>query len=111
MTLQKGICAECGAEYEYEYNPKYPRKYCDPCRAVKKAEFENRQKVPVVKPGVQVDPKGTIYEKPSNKNTTMYVSYAKDIFLGLLESDNSTDREVLMTNAISRVKQAQKEFS
>ena len=36
---QKGICEECKKEYEYEYNPKFPRKYCHECSAKKKAEF------------------------------------------------------------------------
>ena len=40
MTIQKGICAECGKEYEYEYNPQFPRKYCHECSAAKKASFE-----------------------------------------------------------------------
>lgn len=40
MTKQKGICEECKNEYEYDYNPKYPRKYCHECSAKKKASFE-----------------------------------------------------------------------
>jgi len=39
---QKGICEECKKEYEYEYNPKYPRKYCPECSAAKKAAYENK---------------------------------------------------------------------
>ncbi len=35
----KGICEKCKKEYEYEYNPKYPRKYCHECSAEKKKAF------------------------------------------------------------------------
>ncbi len=42
MTTQKGICVECKNEYKYDYNPKYPRKYCPECSAKKKAEFTKR---------------------------------------------------------------------
>jgi len=55
MVKQKGICEECKSEYEYEYNPKYPRKYCPVCSAKKKAEYEMAQtdaKAEVVKPGI-----------------------------------------------------------
>ena len=38
--MQKGICQECKDEYDYEYNPKFPRKYCPECSAKKKAEYE-----------------------------------------------------------------------
>ena len=56
MTTQKGICEECKKEYDYEYNSKYPRKYCPECSAKKKAEYEGRpqqpkEAVPVVKIG------------------------------------------------------------
>ncbi len=51
MVKQKGICEECKAEYEYEYNAKYPRKYCPKCSAEKKQAFENRsEEFPVEKP-------------------------------------------------------------
>ena len=46
MNKQKGICVECKAEYEYEYNAKYPRKYCTPCSAKKKAEYKAITQVP-----------------------------------------------------------------
>ena len=47
--MQKGICEECKKEYDYEYNPKYPRKYCPECSAKKKAQYENKQ-LPEQKP-------------------------------------------------------------
>jgi len=54
------ICQECGKQFEYELNPKYPRKYCFDCSAAKKASYEAAAKehstedmqVPVVKPGI-----------------------------------------------------------
>lgn len=49
MTMQKGICEECEKEYEYEYNPNFPRKYCPECSAIKKAQYENKQ-LPEEKP-------------------------------------------------------------
>jgi len=51
-----------------------------------------------------------------SKNTTMYVSYAKDIYLGLLEKLKIEDKidfdgsEELMNHSIRLVKQAIKEF-
>ena len=54
MSKQKGICEECKAEYEYEYNPKYPRKYCPECSAKKKQAYEDNKPVEVVKPGEPV---------------------------------------------------------
>ena len=41
---QKGICEECKKEYEYDYNPKFPRKYCHDCSAQKKADYEGLPK-------------------------------------------------------------------
>ena len=81
MTLQKGICENkgCGKEYEYEYNPKYPRKYCPECSAIKKAEYEGRQpenkinkelmeeKVEVVRPGEIKAPTGEYQSLVYNK--------------------------------------------
>lgn len=103
MLKQKGICEECKKEYEYEYNPKYPRKYCSECSAKKKAEYENKQlptedKVEVVKPGIP-------------NHTTMYVSYAKDIFCELMKEQGFKDTpELSMSQAIELVKQARREF-
>lgn len=112
MTLQKGICEECRKEYEYEYNPKYPRKYCHECSAKKKAEFTGQQpeeKVEVVRPGEPV--KANV--PPYNKNTTMYVSYAKDIFCALIQHDEYASKgqqSAVMNVAIELVKQARDSF-
>ncbi len=39
--MEKTInCENCTREYTFEENPKFPRKYCDICSAMKKAEFE-----------------------------------------------------------------------
>ena len=114
MTLQKGICEECKKEYEYEYNPKYPRKYCHECSAKKKAEYSGaspEQNVPVVKPGMPVNIGKSSEGMPvPNRNTTMYVSYAKDIFCAIYDRDKASTGDYMQA-AIELVKQAQKEFS
>ena len=56
MTDKKivtAICQECGKQFEYELNPKYPRKYCFECSAAKKASYEAAEdmQVPVERPG------------------------------------------------------------
>tara|TARA_Y100000310_G_scaffold280361_1_gene300049 strand:+ start:3583 stop:3951 length:369 start_codon:yes stop_codon:yes gene_type:complete len=58
MTKQLGVCQECSKEYEYEYNPKYPRKYCPECSAAKKAAFNDMQ-----------DPKVYPVERPYDNAT------------------------------------------
>ena len=70
MTKQKGICQnpDCdlpkGKEYEYDYNPKYPRKYCPECSAKKKQEYEDNTAKPldsqpeVVRPGEVTESEG-----------------------------------------------------
>jgi len=53
-------------------------------------------------------------EKSDNRNTTMYTSYAKDIFIGLItgiEPDGIKSCGALMNNAITLVKQARDAFS
>ena len=60
MTEEKkivtAICQECNKQFEYELNPKYPRKYCFDCSEIKKANFKAKEQpedmeVPVVRPG------------------------------------------------------------
>ena len=56
MTEKKivtAICQECEKQFEYELNPKYPRKYCFECSAAKKASYEAAEdiQVPVERPG------------------------------------------------------------
>ena len=59
----------------------------------------------------------TFAKAPSNtpaqndKFTTMYVSYAKDIFIGLMENKVYEKSDDCMTNAIRLVKQARDAFS
>ena len=60
-------CENCGKEFTYEPNPKYPRKYCDECSAFKKQQWnaknpKGEQPVPVVKPGESV-PKKTVQDE------------------------------------------------
>ena len=69
MTDKKivtAICQECGKQFEYELNPKYPRKYCFECSAAKKASYEAefQEDVPVVKPG---EPAKTQPEAPGKE--------------------------------------------
>jgi len=110
-------CAKCGKEFEYDEKPGFPRKYCFSCGAENKASYERTQNpAPVVKPG---EPKslnpgviapGAVYPK---SNTTMYVSYAKDIFCGILEKGNLTEKgdgREAMQLAIELVKQAKEAF-
>ena len=124
MTKQKGICVECKNEYEYDYNPKYPRKYCPSCSALKKAAYEAQDDMsdpksyPVVKPGqtkpceeLHIDPN----HKPKNNGNTIdrnvLVSYAKDIFCEIYDKDSHNSYRSDMESAINLVKQAIKEFS
>ena len=114
MTIQKGICAECGKEYKYEYNPQFPRKYCHECSAAKKASYSagdtpkqqtsTAQPVnaPIVKPG-EVKKNG---RNPYDKDP---VGLAVEIFCALL-ANKPDNGEVIMTVAIKLVKQAKEAF-
>ncbi|HEC66351.1 MAG TPA: hypothetical protein ENI23_13775 [bacterium] len=131
MTKQKGICLECGVEYEYDYNPKFPRKYCPECSAKKKQEWEDNQgpgelikqpedpKPEVVRPGEKViDNSFDLVNKENEKYTKPKrgpydkdpVGLAVDIFCATCMATEE-DGEVTMAQAIARVKQAQKELS
>ncbi len=120
MVKQKGICEvpECGKEYEYEYNPKYPRKYCPECSAAKKQAYEDNA-VPVVKPGAHeapLHPQG-ITESPKQNNILHIknpyekdpVGLAVEVFLKLYEG-GSDDYGSLMKAAANLVKQAREAF-
>ena len=121
MTKQKGICEECKVEYEYEYNPKYPRKYCPACSAAKKKAYLDShdadgqpnppETFPVEKvEAVNTAPNGSV----ENKHLTMYVSYAKDIFCALMIDDRNRTEDMLrrqMAIATTLVKQAKEAFS
>lgn len=110
---QKGICEECGKEYEYEYNPKYPRKYCLECSAKKKQAYEDAQPVPVVKPGLVPKENNVV---GTNKTASMYTSYAKDIFCVLAQrmTQDNVDleqyTEKVMRLSTKLVKQAKEAF-
>ena len=72
------------------------------------AESLDAEKIEVVKPGVPQE----IKQSP-NRNATMYVSYAKDIFCAVMnESEDSPEvkPEEIMTQAINLVKQAKTAF-
>jgi len=36
-------CEQCGEVFEYTPNPAFPRKYCSPCSAAKKASYQAKQ--------------------------------------------------------------------
>ncbi len=108
MAKQKGICEECKSEYEYEYNPKYPRKYCPSCSAAKKAAYEaslNDAPAEVVRPGEPVKVSGN-----DSKSATMYASYAKDIFCELQSKGTTENAAAYMKLSIDLVKQARDAF-
>ena len=130
MTIQKGICAECNKEYEYEYNPQFPRKYCFECSAAKKASYSagdvpkqqtsTAQPVnaPIVKPGMGEVKEPYFNEKlimgamTGNKKfnqASMYTAYAKDIFVGMYGKEDLIPTE-LMDYAVKLVKQAKEAF-
>lgn len=72
----------------------------------------NEDAVVVEKVGVPQETK----ELPGNRNTTMYVSYAKDLCAVMLGLDQEIPKQIrkplmVMTEAIALVKQAQKAFS
>ncbi len=102
------VCQECEKQFEYVLKPGFPRKYCFECSEKKKAAYENMEKpIEVVKPGEKAA------QKPSNAHTTMYVSYAKDIFCALESKWKSADDSQIrgtMNYAIELVKQAKEAF-
>ncbi len=100
------ICQECDKQFEYDLKPGFPRKYCLECSAIKKAQFAEKQpdeKVEVVKPGEQVN------RAIKGQHTTMYTSYAKDVFnhICCTEAMNTNEK---MQEAIELVKQAKAAF-
>ncbi len=120
MTIQKGICAECGKEYEYEYNPQFPRKYCHECSAAKKASYSPQQQTSTAQPvnAPVVKPETNILDlvKDEKKHTTMYVGYAKDVFAALLGEYKDEAKvyeewcKKTMSISIELVKQAKEAF-
>ena len=134
MTIQKGICAECNKEYEYEYNPQFPRKYCFECSAAKKASYSagdvpkqqtsTAQPVnaPIVKPGMGEVKEPYFNEKlimgamTGNKKfnqASMYTAYAKDVFVAMTTGKEPTtidQAKIGMEQAIALVKQAKEAF-
>ena len=122
MTKQKGICEECKVEYENEYNPKFPRKYCPECSAKKKAEFEGRTpevgdkiqahgmamgktEFPVVRPGEPV-----IAKVENSVVKSLRGPYDKDP-VGLAVELMCADKDMMAETAINIIKILQKELS
>ncbi len=93
MTKVTAICQECDKQFEYDLKPGFPRKYCVECGEIKKASFAERQQpkeeteeFPIERPGEAAKTQPQAPEK--GKNASFYISYAKDIFCNLVNSDN-----------------------
>jgi hypothetical protein len=108
------ICQECDEQFDYILKKGFPRKYCYKCSAEKKAAYESEHApkqpeapVQIVKPGVTPQSKG-------NAHSAMYVSYAKDIFVALINKYETVNAmgisTPIMEEAIDLVKQAKEAF-
>jgi len=120
MVKQKGICEECGIEYEYEYNPKYPRKYCLECSAAKKQAYEDNKPVPVERPGENKGGADATWGKAVPKTNSLK-PYEKDpvglsmdgfcvMFERIAPAQAPSPKEI-MDIAINLVKQAREAFA
>lgn len=97
MEEQK-ICGKCNSAVV----PPYREKYCDVCADLMKRNWIAKNNAPqqqIAQP------------QASNKEVTMYTSYAKDIFVALTEKALPVDVEKRMELAIQMVKQAKEAFS
>ena len=120
MSKQKGICEECKQEYEYEYNPKYPRKYCHECSAKKKAEFAGQQPdgdfiAPVPqKPGIQIGMPATPRPPKSKEYEKDPVGLAVEVFCAIMQDLHDKETRMneidVMKESINLVKQAREAF-
>jgi len=126
------VCQECGQEFDYILKPGFPRKYCPECSAKKKQEYADAN-IEVVKPGLPehvpiAKGVGLVLTKPGagreanvkrayeagtteNKHLTMYVSYAKDIFVSLVKESSDENMTNVMKMSTELVKQAMQELS
>ncbi len=108
-----GVCAECGSEFDYVLKPGYPRKYCDDCKAIKKQEYDDRQPVPVEKPG---EPAQSAVPNPNTTRPLVRtmpkdpVGLAVEIFCAIVNKEQNM-QVMQMGYAIQLVKQAQEAFS
>ena len=105
MKIVNKKCLDCGKDFEYDEKPGYPRKYCFSCSAERKKSFATKQEDKPVE--------SVVKSSKLQQNTTMYVSYAKDIFCELRKRTDFTDQmqnSELMKYAIDLVKQARGEF-
>lgn len=109
MTIVNKKCLDCGKDFEYDEKPGYPRKYCFSCSAERKKSYaeKDKDKVPA---GFQTQGLTQEQNKKAGSHTTMYVSYAKDIFCALVNKDLIENMDNGMNTAIELVKQARGEF-
>ena len=93
------------------------------CEVVQSGDFSNIKKcygeaeqITIDSSGARIDeePEVVKIERPRNNHATMYVSYAKDISIGLTTGPNSHNTKLsvseLMEEAIKLVKQAKEAF-
>ena len=59
MTEVTTLCERCNKQFTYDQKPGYPRKYCPDCSAIKKAEYEakNKGQQPISTPAVPQETK------------------------------------------------------
>ena len=128
MTIVNKKCLDCGKDFEYDEKPGYPRKYCFSCSAERKKSYTAKKgnvalsetygnpKTPLNVPLVKVGEKSLPTPMGKSTHTTMYVSYAKDIFCALISKEADLPRitedigKNKMRQAIELVKQARGEF-
>lgn len=115
-----GICQECRKQFDYVLKPGFPRKYCLECSQIKKAQYENKplnqfdsqeDTPPMETQKIEGIRSQHIITQKNGQYTTMYVSYAKDIFCEFAKTQGK-DLSAIddMTLAIKLVKQAREAF-
>ena len=91
MTEKTINCAECNVEFTFEENPKYPRKYCLNCSALKKKEFKGMSKTeakvtPDNELGAPVEKPGDTYERVPMKPNKEYHLSPEAVRVGALDA-------------------------
>lgn len=112
MTIVNKKCLDCGKDFEYDEKPGYPKKYCFSCSAERNKNFAEKKSGEPAKPLYPGIAPGAQQPKSENKNTTMYVSYAKDLCIGMKDQKEFDEWAMvdIMKKAIELVKQARREF-
>ncbi len=130
--MTHGVCQECGAEFDYELKPGFPRKYCVTCGDIKKQSYAAKQskkefvdnievpypevEVPVEKPGMSILDPDIRLTKIEKVNGSKYdkdpVGLAVEVFCAIraLNPEETHDNNSVMNGSIYLVKQAQEAF-